>query len=76
MEEVYRTKQAIETKTAKASGLTMLPIGATTVWTSWSLLKRAVICSPVDYLNGPHYTLYIYDAEMVAQDQLGFSSIF
>ena len=39
------------------------------------LIVQRRIISPVNYLDGPHYTLHIYDAEMITQDQLELSSI-
>ena len=33
------------------------------------------MCPPIDYINGPHYTPFVYDAEMVTQDELKLSSI-
>ena len=40
------------------------------------VLQQIVMCPPVDYIDGPHYTLFIYYAKMVTQDQLKLSSIF
>ena len=39
------------------------------------LIVRQRTVSSVDHLDGPHYTVHIYNAKMVTQDQLKLSSI-